>query len=90
MSAEAPPVRVDARNTRPGAPGSRPGLLAPPWGRRPRGGWEAAGSRAAGRGALREVAPGLGREGVSRGTREGPTYTLSSLAASYTPTVMVR
>lgn len=32
MSAETPPVRVDARNTRPGAPGSRPGLLAPPVG----------------------------------------------------------
>lgn len=43
-------------------------------------------SGAAGRGATSRA--GAGRR--PRGTRGGPTYTLSSLAASYTPTVMVR
>lgn len=85
VSAEAPPALVGARNT-------RPDPLAPPGAdTHPPADWKTAGSDAAGRGAARAGdLPGSGWEGVPGETREGPTYTLSSLAASYTPTVMVR
>lgn len=86
MSTEAPLARADARKTHP-APGDRARTRSLPLGQ-----MESSRKR-----HCRERGTRLGRplrvgggKGSHEGHARGPTYTLSSLAASYTPTVMVR